>query len=70
MYKTITIKAGSGGWGGPLTIVPTEKCNKILGILKIIRSATYHWQVTAFNIDVFIYIMGCRRFLCWMHSEI
>ena len=30
MYKTITIKAGSGGWGGPLTIVPTEKCNKIL----------------------------------------
>lgn len=32
MYKTITIKAGSGGWGGPLTIVPTEKCNKILSV--------------------------------------
>ena len=27
MYKTITIKAG-----GPLTIVPTEKCNKILSV--------------------------------------
>ena len=24
MYKSITIKAGSGGWGGPLTITPTE----------------------------------------------
>ena len=32
MYKTITIKAGSGGWGGPLNIVPTEKCNKILSV--------------------------------------
>ena len=32
MYKTITIKAGSDGWGGPLTIVPTEKCNKILSV--------------------------------------
>ena len=32
MYKTITIKAGSGEWGGPLTIVPTEKCNKILSV--------------------------------------
>ena len=32
MYKTITIKTGSGGWGGPLTIVPTEKCNKILSV--------------------------------------
>lgn len=32
MYKTITIKAGSGGWGGPLIIVPTEKCNKILSV--------------------------------------
>ena len=32
MYKTITIKAGSGGWGGPLIIVPTEKCTKILSV--------------------------------------
>lgn len=32
MYKTVTIKAGSGGWGGPLTITPTEKCNKVLSV--------------------------------------
>lgn len=32
MYKSITIKAGSGGWGGPLTITPTETCNKILNV--------------------------------------
>nr|WP_294576503.1 PTS glucitol/sorbitol transporter subunit IIB [uncultured Anaerostipes sp.] len=32
MYKTITIKAGSGGWGGPLTITPTDKCNKVLSV--------------------------------------
>lgn len=32
MYKSITIKAGSGGWGGPLTITPTEKCHKILNV--------------------------------------
>ena len=28
MYKSITIKAGSGGWGGPLTITPTENATK------------------------------------------
>ncbi|MCI8939966.1 MAG: PTS glucitol/sorbitol transporter subunit IIB [Dorea sp.] len=32
MYKSITIKAGTGGWGGPLTITPTEKCHKILNV--------------------------------------
>ncbi|MDO4473984.1 MAG: PTS glucitol/sorbitol transporter subunit IIB [Eubacteriales bacterium] len=32
MYKSITIKAGQGGWGGPLTITPTEKCHKILNV--------------------------------------
>ena len=25
VYKTIKISAGDGGWGGPLTITPTEK---------------------------------------------
>ena len=25
MYKTIKISAGEGGWGGPLTITPTER---------------------------------------------
>ena len=32
MYNTIRIKAGDGGWGGPLTITPTEKCHKILSV--------------------------------------
>jgi PTS system glucitol/sorbitol-specific IIC component len=32
MYRAITIKAGSSGWGGPLTIQPTEKRNKILSV--------------------------------------
>lgn len=30
MYKSIVIKAGDGGWGGPLTITPTEKCHTVL----------------------------------------
>ena len=49
MYKTITIKAGSGGWGGPLTISPTEKCNKILsvtggGVHPVAQSKQHHLQ--------------------------
>ena len=32
MYKSVTIKAGTGGWGGPLTITPTEECHKILNV--------------------------------------
>lgn len=29
-YKAIKINRGANGWGGPLTIVPTETKNKIL----------------------------------------
>ena len=32
MYKTIKINAGDGGWGGPLTITPTEKCHTVLSV--------------------------------------
>ena len=32
MYNTIKIKAGDGGWGGPLTITPTEKCHTVLSV--------------------------------------
>lgn len=32
MYKSITISRGSGGWGGPLTIMPTDTCNKIVSV--------------------------------------
>lgn len=30
MYRAITITKGSSGWGGPLTIKPTEKRNKVM----------------------------------------
>lgn len=32
MYRSITISKGSGGWGGPLTIVPTDTCHKIVSV--------------------------------------
>ena len=32
MYNTIKISAGDGGWGGPLTITPTEKCHTVLSV--------------------------------------
>ncbi|MHC1684577.1 MAG: PTS glucitol/sorbitol transporter subunit IIB [Clostridiaceae bacterium] len=32
MYKAVRIKRGSGGWGGPLIIQPTEKRNKIVSV--------------------------------------
>lgn len=32
MYKAITIKHGSGGWGGPLTICADDKKNKVLSV--------------------------------------
>lgn len=32
MYKAITITRGPGGWGGPLTIQPDDKKNKVLSV--------------------------------------
>ncbi|MFV0288754.1 MAG: PTS glucitol/sorbitol transporter subunit IIB [Mycoplasmatales bacterium] len=32
MYKAIKVSQGSGGWGGPLILNPTEKKNKILNV--------------------------------------
>ena len=32
MYQSVTIKPGKGGWGGPLTIVPSEARHKIVSI--------------------------------------
>lgn len=32
LYKKVKINKGSGGWGGPLVIEPTEKRNKIVYI--------------------------------------
>ena len=31
-YNTIKINAGDGGWGGPLTVTPTEKCHTVLSV--------------------------------------
>lgn len=32
MYKSVRIKKGSSGWGGPLIIKPTERKNKIVSV--------------------------------------
>ena len=32
MYNTIKINTGDGGWGGPLTVTPTDKCHTILSV--------------------------------------
>ncbi|MBR3499277.1 MAG: hypothetical protein IKO05_09820 [Selenomonadaceae bacterium] len=31
-YKAVVVKAGSGGFGGPLTLVPDAKKNKVVNI--------------------------------------
>ena len=31
-YKAVKISKGSGGWGGPLTIQPTEQRNKVVSV--------------------------------------
>ncbi len=31
-YKAVKIEKGTGGWGGPLVILPTEKANKIVSV--------------------------------------
>ena len=32
MYNTIKINTGDGGWGGPLTVTPTNKCHTVLSV--------------------------------------
>ncbi|MBR0289000.1 MAG: PTS sorbitol transporter subunit IIB, partial [Selenomonadaceae bacterium] len=31
-YKAVVVKAGSGGFGGPLTLIPDAKRNKVVNI--------------------------------------
>ncbi len=31
-YKAVVVKAGSGGFGGPLTLIPDAKKNKVVNI--------------------------------------
>lgn len=31
-YRSVVVKAGSGGFGGPLTLVPDAKKNKVVNI--------------------------------------
>lgn len=39
-YKKVKINRGSGGWGGPLVIEPTEKRNKVVYITGGAQPAT------------------------------
>lgn len=32
MFKSVKVTKGSGGWGGPLVLTPTDKCHKILSV--------------------------------------
>ena len=38
-YQSVTIKAGKGGFGGPLTLVPTDTRNKVVSALVVWLSA-------------------------------
>ena len=31
-YRSVTVRAGAGGWGGPLTITPTSERDKIMAV--------------------------------------
>lgn len=72
MYKTIKIKAGDGGWGGPLTVTPTEKCHTVLsvtggGIHPIAQAladmsggvAVDGWKTTLPDEEIMIAVVDC-----------
>ncbi len=72
MYNTIQIKAGEGGWGGPLTITPTEKCHTVLcvtggGIHPVAQKiadltggvAVDGWKTTLPDDEVMIAVVDC-----------
>ena len=72
MYNTIKIKAGEGGWGGPLTITPTEKCHTVLcvtggGIHPVAQKladlsggvAVDGWKTTLPDDEVMIAVVDC-----------
>lgn len=41
MYKSIIIRRGSGGWGGPITLIPTDENIRLLALLAV---AYIHWH--------------------------
>jgi PTS system glucitol/sorbitol-specific IIC component len=72
MYNTIQIKAGEGGWGGPLTITPTEKCHTVLcvtggGIHPVAQKiadltggvAVDGWKTTLPDDEVMVAVVDC-----------
>ena len=56
MYKTIKISAGEGGWGGPLTITPTEKCQiaELTG-----GEAVDGWKTTLPDDEIMVAVVDC-----------
>ena len=72
MYNTIIIKAGDGGWGGPLTITPTDKCHTVLcvtggGIHPVAQKiadltggvAVDGWKTTLPDDEVMVAVVDC-----------